>query len=91
MSTSEDRSLLVETDKGVRLLTLNRPDQRNAFTIELYRALTGALLDADGDASIGAVVLTGAGSVFICGARPGRTGRRPRRRAPLRRSSPSAR
>jgi enoyl-CoA hydratase/carnithine racemase len=67
MSTSDDRSLLVETDKGVRLLTLNRPDQRNAFTIDLYRALTGALLDADGDRSIGAVVLTGAGSVFCAG------------------------
>jgi enoyl-CoA hydratase/carnithine racemase len=67
MNTSDDRSLLVETENGVRLLTLNRPDQRNAFTIDLYRALTAALLEADTDPSIGAVVLTGAGSVFCAG------------------------
>jgi enoyl-CoA hydratase/carnithine racemase len=59
--------LHAENHDGVRLLVLNRPEQRNAFTIELYRALTRALTDANDDPSVGAVVLTGAGSAFCAG------------------------
>jgi enoyl-CoA hydratase/carnithine racemase len=59
--------LLSEDRDGVRTLTLNRPEQRNAFNIELYRALTAALWEADGDPGVGAVVLTGNGSAFSAG------------------------
>jgi enoyl-CoA hydratase/carnithine racemase len=67
MNVPKDSPLLVTTENGVRLLTLNRPEQRNAFTVDLYQALTGALHEADGDGSIGAVVLTGAGPAFCSG------------------------
>jgi enoyl-CoA hydratase/carnithine racemase len=67
MSAPEKAPLLVENESGVRILTLNRPDQRNAFTIELYRALAAALRAANDDESVGAVVLTGAGSAFCAG------------------------
>ncbi len=49
------------------VLTLDRPEQRNAFTISLYRALTAALAEADRDRTVGAVVLTGAGPAFSSG------------------------
>jgi len=52
----------------VRILTLNRPDKRNALNTELTRALLVALRTADADESVGAVVLTGAGQGFCAGA-----------------------
>jgi len=67
MTEARDVPLHIETRTGVRLLILNRPKQRNAFTIELYRALTGALRVANDDRSVGAVVLTGAGPAFCAG------------------------
>lgn len=66
-SRREDEILVVESENGVTRLTLNRPERRNAFTIELYRALTSALEDANNDLTISAVVLTGSGSVFCAG------------------------
>jgi len=46
---------------------LNRPEQRNAFDIGLYHALTRVLRLADTDESVRAVVLTGAGTAFSAG------------------------
>jgi enoyl-CoA hydratase/carnithine racemase len=59
--------LLVEIDGPVRVLTMNRPDQRNSFTDELHHAMTVVWdrLGADRDAR--AVVLTGAGPAFSAG------------------------
>ncbi|AOB33623.1 enoyl-CoA hydratase [Bordetella sp. H567] len=54
-------------DGGVLVLTLNRPERRNALSLALYEALLGALQAAGGDAAIGAVVLTGAGPSFCAG------------------------
>lgn len=59
--------LLVEARGGVTVCTLDRPEQRNAFTIDLYRALTDALRAADADPGVGAVVLTGSGPAFCAG------------------------
>ncbi len=56
-----------EDEGAVRILTLDRPDRRNAFDVALYRGLTTALLAADGDEAVRAVVLTGAGSAFSAG------------------------
>jgi enoyl-CoA hydratase/carnithine racemase len=55
-------------DRGrVRLLTLDRPDQLNAFDDALYDALRRALTDASHDDAVAAVVLTGAGKAFTAG------------------------
>jgi enoyl-CoA hydratase/carnithine racemase len=59
--------VIVESEGAVRRLTLNRPERRNAFTVELYRALTSALQEANNDQTVSAVVLTGSGSVFCAG------------------------
>lgn len=51
----------------VRLLTMNRPEARNALSRDLIRALYASLSDADDDASVHAVVLTGADPAFCAG------------------------
>ncbi|HLX88183.1 MAG TPA: enoyl-CoA hydratase/isomerase family protein [Acidimicrobiales bacterium] len=56
-----------EHDGAVRILTLDRPARRNAFTVSLYRELTAALRQADDDESVRVVVLTGAGPAFCAG------------------------
>src|SRR5689334_7463936 len=61
-------SVVLTTDHGgVRLLTLNRPDARNALNRELIRALYAALQEADADDTVCAVVLTGADPAFCAG------------------------
>lgn len=60
--------LLTETTGSTRLLTLNRPDKRNALNDELIAALKDALRAADGDDSVRCIVIRGAGKDFCSGA-----------------------
>lgn len=50
----------------VRLLTINRPERRNALNAEVAHMLRDAILDADQDPSVRAVVITGAGEHAFC-------------------------
>ena len=59
--------LLIDDHERARLITFNRPDRANAFNEDLYHASADALRDASGDDSIGAIVLTGAGTSFCAG------------------------
>jgi len=61
---------LIEIDRTrerVALVTLNRPDRKNALSIALRDELTAALAALAGDRDVSAVVLTGAGDVFSAG------------------------
>ena len=60
--------LLLETRGRVRLLTLNRPDKRNALNNALVGAMIEALRAADADPAVAAVVIAGAGAGFSAGA-----------------------
>jgi enoyl-CoA hydratase/carnithine racemase len=60
--------LLVEDRGAVRILTLNRPEKRNALNTELTQALLDALRAADEAETVNCVVLTGAGAGFCAGA-----------------------
>ena len=60
--------LLVEDRDAVRILTMNRPEKRNALNSELTQALLHALQRADTDEGVGCVILTGAGPGFCAGA-----------------------
>jgi len=60
--------LLVETIDGVRILTLNRPERRNAMSPGLADALMHALDAAATDREVAAIVLTGRGEAFCAGA-----------------------
>lgn len=53
---------------SVGILTLNRPDKRNALNDELISALKDGLREADADESLRAVVIRGAGKDFCSGA-----------------------
>jgi enoyl-CoA hydratase/carnithine racemase len=57
----------VEDAGGVRLITFDRPEARNAFDTPMYLAVNQALLDALDDDAIAAVVLTGRGLAFTSG------------------------
>ncbi|MDQ6914633.1 MAG: enoyl-CoA hydratase/isomerase family protein, partial [Actinomycetota bacterium] len=59
--------LALDRDGPVALVTLSRPDKRNALSIELRRALAGALGELAGDDGVRCAVLTGAGSAFSSG------------------------
>ncbi len=53
--------VLVDDADGVRTLTLNRPERRNALSPELVETLTSSLAAADRDPAVKVVLLTGAG------------------------------
>ena len=54
-------------DDGILTLTLNRPDQLNAFTVTMANELVGAFGRASEDDDVRAVVVTGAGRAFCAG------------------------
>lgn len=61
-------SLLLISDHGaVRLLTLNRPQARNALSRDLIREFHDALKSADADDAVRAVVITGTDPAFCAG------------------------
>ncbi len=65
--TDSESAVLTDRRGRVLVITLNRPDQRNAINAAVAAGIAGALdeLDADPDLSIG--VLTGAGRGFCAG------------------------
>jgi enoyl-CoA hydratase/carnithine racemase len=52
---------------AVLIVTLNRPEKKNALTGAMYEALATALRHADEDSAVHAIVLEGAGAVFCAG------------------------
>ena len=60
--------LLVERQGPVMLVTLNRPEVKNALHEGMYAGLAEALDEASRDLEVRAVVLTGAGDAFCSGA-----------------------
>ncbi len=62
-------TILVEREGRVAILTINRPDKLNALNEQVRVDMLAALAQIENDASVGVVVLTGAGEKsFIAGA-----------------------
>ena len=59
--------LLSQPLGSTMVLTLNRPDKRNALCRELIAALTEAVTSVDADPAVRCVILTGAGNAFCAG------------------------
>jgi enoyl-CoA hydratase/carnithine racemase len=57
-----------EVTDGIGLLTLNRPERRNAMRLRLMWDIEAVLERADADPEVRALVVTGAGSSFCVGA-----------------------
>jgi len=62
-------SVVERTRRGaVEVLTLNRPEARNAVNPEVSEAMAAALDEIEADPAVRAVIVTGAGEVFCAGA-----------------------
>lgn len=68
MNQADRSTVLSSLADGVLTLTLNRPDQLNAYTATMGRELEAAFRRADADDAVRAVVVTGAGRAFCAGA-----------------------
>lgn len=67
MSDATGGLAVTEPEAGIRLLTLDRPERRNALDRATYLALAAAFEAAGEDEAVRAVVLTGAGGCFTAG------------------------
>ncbi len=62
-------NLLLDRDGAVTVLTINRPDKRNALNTDTVDELRRALLELRRDAAVRVIVITGAGDkAFVAGA-----------------------
>ena len=59
--------VLTEVADGVGVLTLNRPEARNAVDLATTEALAAALDEFDARDDVAVLVLTGAGGTFCAG------------------------
>ncbi|MGZ4765083.1 MAG: crotonase/enoyl-CoA hydratase family protein [Ilumatobacteraceae bacterium] len=64
----EHTQIVYDVDDRIATITLNRPDQLNAFTTTMMRELIDAFDRADSDDDVRAVIVTGAGRGFCAGA-----------------------
>ncbi|MDT4916508.1 MAG: enoyl-CoA hydratase [Pseudonocardiales bacterium] len=66
--TPDDQHCLVEKRGHVLIVTMNRPEARNALSGPMLAGMTAAWNQADEDTDIRAAILTGAGGAFCAGA-----------------------
>ena len=62
-----DAQIAVEVERGRARITLNRPEKRNALSLQLLEELHEALWDADADREVHSVIVRGAGPCFSAG------------------------
>ena len=63
----DESPILIDRRDGYRVLTLNRPQRLNAFTVEMHKVLAAAVNEAEHDTSCRALLITGAGRAFSTG------------------------
>ncbi len=68
MATVAYETLLVQHQGRVGLITLNRPERRNAYTARMGAELGEAFAEMEADEDVRAIVVTGAGKYFCAGA-----------------------
>jgi enoyl-CoA hydratase len=62
------KNILCDKENGAAIIKFNRPEKKNALSLELMDELRGVLEEVESDATVRAVVITGAGSAFSSGA-----------------------
>ena len=60
-------AVLVTVDDGVAVITINRPQARNAVNGEVARGMAGAIEELDARKDVRVLILTGAGGTFCAG------------------------
>jgi len=61
------KMVLLEKENGLATITLNRPEKRNAFNMEMMGEMDMAFDEAARDKDVKAIILTGAGTAFSAG------------------------
>lgn len=64
---SPPSALTLTLDRDVAVLALQRPERRNALSLDLMREMISRLDEIDADSDIRAVIVSGAGKVFCAG------------------------
>jgi enoyl-CoA hydratase len=64
---SDQAAVLTERRERVLIITINRPEQRNAINADVARGVGDALDQLDADASLSVGIVTGAGGFFCAG------------------------
>jgi len=66
--TMDFAEIIYEKKDSVATVTMNRPEKMNAWTPKMGAEMRTAMLDAERDPSIGAIIVTGAGRAYCAGA-----------------------
>jgi enoyl-CoA hydratase/carnithine racemase len=61
------KQVQVEREDGIAVVTMNRPEKRNALSLELMRDLIAAFREIGADSNVPAVILRGEGAAFSAG------------------------
>ena len=61
-------TILTQPAGPALIITLNRPDKRNAISVQMMDEITAALKAGEADPTVRAVIITGGGSFFAAGA-----------------------
>jgi enoyl-CoA hydratase/carnithine racemase len=59
--------VIVTDDDAIRVITLQRPEKKNAITRDMYRAMSDAIDSAQDNASVRCLVITGGSGAFTAG------------------------
>src|SRR5260370_41457990 len=60
-------AVLTEVGDGIAVITINRPEARNAVNGEVARGIAAAVEEFDGSGDVRVLILTGAGGTFSAG------------------------
>ena len=63
---SQENELLIEVDDGIATLTLNRPERKNALSVDLSNRLAEFWSEVDKDPAIRVIILTSADCGIFC-------------------------
>jgi enoyl-CoA hydratase/carnithine racemase len=66
-NTGDTMDILTTKANGILTIEFNRPDKKNAITSAMYQTMADALKDAEADASIRVILITGKPEVFTAG------------------------
>ena len=65
--SSTQTEVLLNKENSILTITFNRPDKKNAITAAMYNQIADALLEAQTDAAIRAILITGQDDIFTAG------------------------
>ena len=66
--TNLDEASLYEVNQGVATITLNRPENKNALSIEMVNSIGDHFAAAQGDPGVRVILFTNNGNTFCAGA-----------------------